>query len=108
MGVGVVCWEEARLPSPRRRRRTEFRAPAGAGQREAPLGWGKGHLGGGRCGRRRLPARGRANDDRCLLSPCRSRALTGLVRAGSVDRLTQLFLPGWSSSDTFLVCNERS
>lgn len=49
------------------------------------------------------------NNDRCLFcSRSEPGAESGRDWAGSVGTLTQLFLLGWSSSDTFRVCCKRS
>lgn len=70
---------------------------------------GKGHVGRGRCGSPGLLQDGGWNNDRCLF--CGQSELgfeSGRDRAGSVGRLTQLFLLSRSSSDTFRVCSKRS
>lgn len=66
---------------------------------------GEGHVRGGAGS---FLTRGRSND-RCLFgSFYYPGAESGQDWAGSVGRLTQLFLMGWSSSDTFRVCSRRS
>lgn len=70
---------------------------------------GKGRVGRGRCGAPGLLQDGSWNNDRCLF--CGQSELgfeSGRDRAGSVGRLTQLFLLSRSSSDTFRVCSKRS
>lgn len=70
---------------------------------------GKGHVCGGSCraaGSFLTPSR---SNDRCLFgSFYYLGAESGQDWTGSVGRLTQLFLMGWSSSDTFRVCSRRS
>ena len=70
---------------------------------------GKGHVRGGSCrAAGSFLTRSRSND-RCLFGSFYYPDVeSGQDWAGSVGRLTQLFLMGWSSSDTFRVCSGRS
>lgn len=70
---------------------------------------GKGRVRGGSCrAAGRFLTRSRSND-RCLFGSFYYPGVeSGQDWAGSVGRLTQLFLMGWSSSDTFRVCSRRS